>query len=91
MSILDRLGKDRSKINRYSSFRLTQEGREKVQEFGGDPKCRVLIALETRGTANLEEIATSSGVSKGQVERILPALVRGGFIQNVSATASSEE
>ncbi len=85
MSFIDRIrGKSRS-IPPSATFRLTQEGREKLQEFAGDPKSRVLVALETRGTSDIEEIANASGLSRGQVERFVPTLVKGGYIQYVSA------
>ena len=64
-----------------ATFRLTQSGTEKLQEFSGDPKSRVLVALETRGTSDIEEIAQASGMSRGEVERLVPSLVRGGYIQ----------
>lgn len=70
-----------------ATFRLTQEGREKLQEFSGDPKSRVLVALETRGTSDIPEISQSSGLSRGKIERLVPMLVRGGYIQYVSASS----
>ena len=70
-----------------ATFRLTQEGREKLQEFGGDPKSRVLAALETQGTSDINEISQTSGVSKGKVERLVPAMIKGGYIQYVSAVS----
>jgi DNA-binding MarR family transcriptional regulator len=73
-----------------ATFRLTQEGRDKLQEFGGDPKSRVLVALETRGSSDIDEIAQTSGLSRGQVERLIPVLVRGGYIQYLSASAIGE-
>ena len=69
-----------------ATFRLTQEGREKLQEFGGDPKSRILTALETQGTSDVNEISNTSGVSKGKVENLVPGMIRGGYIQYVSAT-----
>lgn len=74
-----------------ATFRLTQTGQEKLQEFSGDPKSRVLVALETRGTSDIEEISNASGLSRGQVERMIPSMVRGGYIQYVSASNVSEE
>ena len=68
-----------------ATFRLTQEGREKLQEFGGDPKSRILTALETQGTSDIDEISQTSGVSKGKVEKLIPAMLKGGYIQYVSA------
>jgi len=68
-----------------ATFRLTQEGREKLQEFGGDPKSRILTALETQGTSDIDEISQTSGVSKGKVEKLVPGMIKGGYIQYVSA------
>ena len=85
MSVLDRLGRRSNKIiPANASFRLTQEGREKVQQLGGDPKSRILVALETRGTSDIDEISQMCGMSRGQVERLIPALVRGGYVQYIS-------
>ena len=70
-----------------ATFRLTQEGREKLQEFGGDPKSRVLAALETQGTSDIAEISQTSGVSKGKVEKLVPGMIRGGYISYVSAVS----
>ena len=79
-------GKGKS-IPPNATFRLTQEGREKLQEFGGDPKSRVLVALETRGTCDVDEISQESGLSKGKVEGLLPGMRRAGYIQYVSAAS----
>ncbi len=73
-------------IPRNATFRLTQEGREKLQEFSGNPKDRILMALETRGTSDLDEISEASGLSRGQVERFIAPLVTGQYIQYVSAS-----
>ena len=93
MSILDRFGHgNKGKIiPTNATFRLTQEGRDKLQEFGGDPKSRVLVALETGGTSDVDEMAQRSGLSRGQVERLVPVLVKGGYIQYISAQAITEE
>lgn len=74
-----------------ATFTLTQSGRHKVQEFGGDDKSRVLTALETRGTSDVDEIAAASGMARGKVENIVPVLVRSGYIQYVNANTSLEE
>ena len=85
MGFFDRLtgGKARS-FPSNASFRLTQEGREKLQDFSGDPKSRILVALESRGTSDLEEISTTSGMSRGEVERMIPGMIRAGYIQYVT-------
>jgi len=72
-----------------ATFRLTQSGKEKLLDFGGDPKSRILMALETRGTSDISEISQASGLSKGQVERLVPAMIRGSYVQYVSS--STEE
>lgn len=93
MSILDRLSKRGGRgrtIPTNATFRLTENGRDKLQEFGGDPKSRILVALESHGTSDIDEIAQQSGLSRGQVERIIPVLVRGGYIQYVSASGGND-
>lgn len=86
MSFFDRRSK---RFPPNATFTLTQKGRDKVQDFGGDPKSLVLTALETRGTSDMDEIAQASGVSKGQIERMIPGMVRGGYIQYITATSES--
>ncbi len=78
-------GRKGKNIPPNATFRLTQEGREKVQEFGSDPKSRILVALETRGSSDIDEISNASGVKRGQVEKLIPAMLRGGYIQYISA------
>ncbi len=78
-------------IPAHATFSLTQSGREKLQEFGGDPKSRILVALETRGTSDVDEITQASGLNRGQVERFLPALVRGRYILYVTAVSEDAE
>lgn len=84
-------GRNLKRIPANATFRLTQEGREKLQEFGGDPKSRILVALETRGTSDIDEIGQASGLSKGQIERYIPSLVRGQYIQYISAASADAE
>ena len=79
-------GRKGNKIPPNATFRLTQEGREKLQNFSGDIKTQILVALETQGTSDIEEISKATGMSKGQVERQIPILVRGGYIQYLSAS-----
>jgi len=83
--LFDRLRKRSKAIPATATFRLTEQGRDKLQEFSGDVKSRVLIALETRGTSDVNEIVEASGLGRGQVERMIPSMVRGGYIQYVSA------
>ena len=83
-------GRKGKRIPPNATFRLTQEGREKLQDFGGDPKSRILTALETRGTSDVDEISQASGLSKGQVERLVPGMIRGGYISYVSAAMEDD-
>ena len=93
MSFFNRLfqGKGVAHIPANAAFRITEQGKDKLQEYGGDPKSRVLVALETRGTSDVDEISAASGLSKGQVERLVPVLLRGGYIQFVTAGAGSND
>ena len=84
-------GRGRRKIPPNASFRLTQEGREKLQDFSGDPKSQVLVALETQGTCDIDELSQASGLNRGQVERLIPGLLRGSYIQYVSSSMGSED
>jgi hypothetical protein len=84
-------GKKGKGIPANATFRLTQEGREKLQEFSGDPKSQVLVALETRGTSDIDEISQASGLNRGQVERLVPSMIRGGYIQYVGAQSGDDE
>lgn len=84
-------GRDKGKrIPANATFRLTQVGREKLQEFSGDPKSQILIALETRGTSDIAEISQASGLSRGQVERLIPIMIRGGSVQYAGGVSAME-
>ena len=84
-------GRGRRKIPPNASFRLTQEGREKLQDFSGDPKSQILVSLETQGTCDIDELSQASGLSRGQVEKIVPGLLRGGYIQYMSSSMGADE
>ena len=77
------LGRSEQAIPANASFRLTQDGQERLMSFAGSPQDRVLCALETCGSSDRDEIARASGLSKGAVERSLPALCQKGYIQRV--------
>jgi len=84
MSVLDRFGLGRrSVLPKNATFRLTQEGREKLQSYSGTPQIRVLAALETQGTSDRDEIAAASGLSRGAVEKHLLTLLQKGYVQRV--------
>jgi len=88
MSILDRIArpKPRGSIPRYTTFRLTESGRDKLQDYSGDAQSLILIALEaSHASANVEEIARTCRLSVGQVERMIPNMVRAGYVQPATA------
>ena len=86
MSVLDRFGLNKSGVlPKNATFRLTQEGREKLQSYTGTPQARILAALETQGTSDKNEIASSAGMSRGSVERNVLALIQKGYVQRVGS------
>jgi len=85
MSVLDRFGLGKSVLPRNATFRLTQEGREKLQSYTGTPQARILAALETQGTSDRDELANASGMSRGSVERSVVALLQKGYVQRVGS------
>lgn len=88
MSILDRFSKS-SVLPKNATFRLTQEGREKLQSYSGTPQSRILAALETCGTSDRDEIANAAGISRGAVERHILILLQKGYVQRVGGANSS--
>lgn len=90
MSVLDRLtGRAGANLPRNATFRITQEGREKLQSYTGTTQARILVALETYGSsADVNEIAGASGMSRGKVERDVMALIQKGYVQRVGGQPS---
>lgn len=89
MSVFDGLGLGKSVLPKNAAFRLTQEGREKLQSYTGTPQARILAALETQGTSDRDEIANAAGMSRGSVERNIMALLQKGYVQRVGSGYSS--
>jgi len=87
MSVLDRFTRRGSLLPKNAAFRLTQEGREKLQSYTGTPQARILAALETQGTSDRDEIASASGMSRGSVERNMLALLQKGYVQRSGGSA----
>ena len=74
-------GRDKQPSLRGKAFMLTESGRAKLQDFGGDPQSTILVTLETAGSSlDLDELARQSHMSRGQLERVLPSMVRKGYI-----------
>ena len=81
MGILDRFQRSAPPaMDKRSAFRLTATGRGKIQEFSDDPHSRILVALECGGSQDVEELRSATGLSGGQLERVLPSLMRKGYI-----------
>jgi len=77
-------------VPRSATFVLTELGRGKAESFTGDDRTRVLMALDQNGASNVEEISRISKVGKGKVERMIPSLAKGGFIQPVRGEVNSD-
>ena len=89
MSILSRFGLGKSNVlPKNSTFRLTQEGREKLQSYTGTPQARILAALETCGTSDRDELASATGLSRGAVERNVLILLQKRYVQRVGGGTS---
>lgn len=72
-------------INKNGWFSLTERGKERVSKFGyGDrPQDRLLVALECAdASATLDDMARFGHMSRGQVERLLPGLIRSGMVSD---------
>jgi predicted ArsR family transcriptional regulator len=92
MGVLDSFLNNRKKVIPASArFRITEEGRERLQDFDGGSEARILIALETHGSSNVDTIANVGRVNRGTVERLIPKLVHQGCVQYVSSVPSSDE
>ncbi len=85
MSLLDKIIGGRNKVNKDGSFSITRRGSAKLQNLSGDARTRILMALETRGSSqSLDDIAEASGLSRGQVEKMIESLVAGGYVQDLA-------
>ena len=74
-----------------ATFRITQQGIDKVAEYNGDAKSRILMALDTQGTLNIVELSQRSRLNRGKTERLLPSLLQGGYITLASSHSGVEE
>jgi len=78
------------RIPKNATFRLTPEGQEKLQGFEGGDQMMVLIALETGGSASLDELSRTTRMSTRKLERILSVLIRHGYIAPVGYVGALE-
>ena len=70
---------------------ITEQGKDALSEYGGDVKGRILLALETRGSSDVEGISKASGLSVGEIERAVPGLIKNRYIRLTSAGAVGED
>ena len=83
MGFFDRMfrGKGRAVIPSDSAMIITESGKDALQEFGGDVRGRILLALETRGSSDVMKISEATGLTRGQIERAVPSLLRSGYVR----------
>ncbi len=81
-------GFQQSHIPREATFVLTQLGESKADNYTGDERTRLLMALRTNGASNTEELSRMSRINKGKVESMIPVLIKGGYIQPVRGDMS---
>lgn len=84
------LTRDNHHISSHDAFSITEQGKDKLQEFNGDPGFQVLAALESHGSAFVDEITRYTGLSGSQVEKWVKRLQHGGYIQNISSARYSD-
>lgn len=92
--VLDRFSLRRNRVSlpKNATFRITQEGTEKISDGTMTPQMRVLVALQTTGSsADVDELAGASGLSRGRVEKIMIALLQKGYVQRVGGARTSSE
>ena len=80
-------------VNKNGWFSLTERGKERVSKFGygNNPRDRLLVALECAdASASMDDMAQLSHMSKGQVERLLPGLLRSGMVSDNAGYAGGE-
>lgn len=87
--MFDIFGKNKSHIPASATFNITEVGRNRVDtNYRGDDKDRILMALDTFGTSNTREISKNAKLNKGRIERLVPILISGGYMQPVRGDTS---
>ena len=76
--------KKKIEISQSDTFRLTQEGEEKLHNFDGTARYQVLAALQSAGTSSVREISRASGIPPGKIEKEIPRLINAGYVQPTS-------
>lgn len=93
MGFFDRMfrGKGRAQIPSDAAVIITESGKDALQEYGGDIRGRVLLALETRGSSDVMKISEASGLTRGQIERVIPGLLRSGYVRFVTSGVGADD
>jgi len=74
-------GRGRPEIDRQGSFRLSEQGREKLTNFDGSSGMQIMAALETGGSMDLDELRRTTKLGGAGLERVLVSLMRKGYVQ----------
>lgn len=93
MGFFDRIfhGKGGAHLPEGTSIVITEQGKEKLQEYGGDDRGRILLILETRGSLDSGEISKACGIGRKRVEQLIPALLRGGYVRFVTSGSVGDD
>lgn len=81
MGLMDAFQK-RGNLPKSANFILTELGKSKSEDYNGDTRSRILMALDSNGASNIDEISRVSRLSKGTIERQIPQLINGGLVQS---------
>jgi len=87
----DRIFKKGAHIPHDAALILTEQGKDALGEYGGDVKGRIMLALETRGSSDVNKISSASGLTVGQIEREVPSLIRSGYVRFVTSRAVGDD
>jgi hypothetical protein len=78
-------GKGAAHIPADAAMMITEHGKNALGDYKGDSKEQILLALETRGSCDVEKLSSATGLTRGEVERAVPALLRNGYVRFLTA------
>lgn len=92
MGFFDRVfNKKGAHIPHDTAIIITEQGKDALSEYGGDTKGRILLALETRGSSDVNAISSASGLTVGAIERSMPSLIRSGYVRFVTSGGAGDD
>ena len=92
MGFFDRVfNKKGAHIPHGTAVIITEHGKDALGDFKGDNRGRILLALETRGSSDVQKISEASGLTVGQIERAMPSLIRSGYVRFVTSGGVGED